>query len=143
MYTYYIGLGSNLGDTHAHLLRAVELISQRIGQVSGLSSFHETEPWGFCSAHRFLNAVCCVESARQPLEMLRETQLIEQLMGRKQKSADGVYHDRIIDLDLLLCFDESRQEVTLDTPQLKLPHPLMKQRDFVMNPLRELMEYAE
>lgn len=143
MYTYYIGLGSNLGDTREHLLRAVELMNQRIGQVTALSTFHETEPWGFCSAHRFLNAVCCVESTCPPLELLRETQQIEQLMGRKEKSVDGAYHDRIIDLDLLLCFDESRQEVTLDTPQLKLPHPLMKQRDFVMNPLRELMENAE
>ena len=140
MYTYYIGLGSNLGDTRAHLLHAVELMNQRIGQVAALSSFYETEPWGFCSEHRFMNAVCRVVTPLQPLELLEATQQIERQMGRKEKSADGVYHDRIIDLDLLRCFDERQQEVWLDDARLKLPHPLMEQRDFVMNPLRELME---
>ena len=140
MYTYYIGLGSNLGDTREHLLHAVELMNQRIGQVTALSSFYETEPWGFCSEHRFMNAVCKAESMLQPLEMLEATQQIERLMGRKEKSVDGAYHDRIVDLDLLLCYDERQQEVTLDDPKLKLPHPLMELRDFVMNPLRELME---
>lgn len=142
MYTYYIGLGSNLGDTRAHLLHAVELMNQRIGQVAALSSFYETEPWGFCSEHRFMNAVCRVVTPLQPLELLEVTQQIERQMGRKEKSADGVYHDRIIDLDLLRCFDGQQQEVWLDDARLKLPHPLMEQRDFVMSPLRELMEDA-
>lgn len=139
MYTYYIGLGSNLGDTREHLLRAVELMNQRIGQVAALSSFYETEPWGFCSVHHFMNAVCKVVTPLQPLDLLEATQQIERLMGRKEKSVGGVYHDRIIDLDLLRCLDDQEQEVSFDDPRLKLPHPLMEQRDFVMNPLRELM----
>ena len=76
MYTYYIGLGSNLGDTRQHLLQAVEQMNQRIGQVTALSSFYETEPWGFCSPHRFMNAVCRIETELQPVELLEATQQI-------------------------------------------------------------------
>ncbi len=143
MYTYYIGLGSNLGDTRQHLLRAVEMMNERIGQVTALSSLYETEPWGFCSAHRFMNAVCRIETELQPLELLEATQQIELLMGRKEKSADGVYHDRIIDLDLLRGFDSEGCEVRVNDQRLQLPHPLMEQRDFVMTPLRELMKQTD
>ena len=143
MYTYYIGLGSNLGDTRQHLLHAVEQINQRIGQVTALSSFYETEPWGFCSPHRFMNAVCRIETELQPVELLEATQQIEQSMGRKEKSTDGIYHDSIIDLDLLRCLDGEGHEVVVDDQQLQLPHPLMEQRDFVMTPLRELMKQTD
>lgn len=143
MYTYYIGLGSNLGDTRQHLLQAVEQMNQRIGQVTALSSFYETEPWGFCSPHRFMNAVCRIETELQPVELLEATQQIEQSMGRKEKSTDGIYHDRIIDLDLLRCLYGEGHEVVVDDQQLQLPHPLMEQRDFVMNPLRELMKQTD
>ena len=64
-------------------------------------------------------------------------------MGRKEKSTDGIYHDRIIDLDLLRCLDGEGHEVVVDDQQLQLPHPLMEQRDFVMNPLRELMKQTD
>ena len=143
MYTYYIGLGSNLGDTRQHLLQAVEQMNQRIGQVTALSSFYETEPWGFCSPHRFMNAVCRIETELQPVELLEATQQIEQSMGRKEKSIDGIYHDRIIDLDLLRCLDGEGHEVVVDDQRLQLPHPLMEQRDFVMIPLRELMKQTD
>lgn len=59
-------------------------------------------------------------------------------MGRIGKSVDGIYHDRIIDIDLLICLDISGREVLMDTPQLKLPHPLIHLRDFVMKPLKEI-----
>ena len=73
------------------------------------------------------------------MEVLRVTQQIEREMGRTLKSVDGTYHDRLIDIDLLLCYDADGRSITLQTPELVLPHPLMYQRDFVMRPLREIL----
>ena len=76
-----------------------------------------------------------METNLSPLQCLRETQQIERLLGRKRKSKDGKYHDRPIDLDLLLYDD-----VEMNTPELVLPHPHMQERDFVMIPLKEIIE---
>ncbi len=135
MHKLYISLGSNLGNKKELLHRAIELINERIGSVLRTSSFIETEPWGFQSENTFLNAACLVETNLSPLQCLRETQQIERLLGRKRKSKDGKYHDRPIDLDLLLYDD-----VEMNTPELVLPHPHMQERDFVMIPLKEIIE---
>lgn len=131
----YLSLGSNMGDRAENLHRAIALIGERIGTVQRVSSFIETEPWGFHSEHPFLNAACMVRTTLSPLRCLRETQKIERELGRTQKSKDGVYHDRSIDIDLLLYGD-----LKLSTPKLTIPHPRMYERDFVMIPLREIME---
>ncbi|MCR4592607.1 MAG: 2-amino-4-hydroxy-6-hydroxymethyldihydropteridine diphosphokinase [Bacteroidaceae bacterium] len=136
MHKLYIGLGSNLGNKEEMLHRALELINKHIGSVKRTSSFIETEPWGFQSENTFLNAACLVETTLTPMQCLRETQKIERLLGRTQKSKDGVYHDRPIDLDLLIYDD-----VEMNTPELTLPHPHMHERDFVMIPLREIIEH--
>lgn len=73
-----------------------------------------------------------------PEQCLEQTQQIERELGRTQKSAGGVYHDRPIDIDLLMYGD-----VRMSTPTLTLPHPLMQERDFVMIPLREILTPAE
>ena len=135
MHKLYIGLGSNLGNRKELLHRAIELINERIGSVLRTSSFIETEPWGFLSDNTFLNGACLVETNLSPLQCLRKTQQIERLLGRKRKSKDGKYHDRPIDLDLLLYDD-----VEMNTPELVLPHPHMQERDFVMIPLKEIIE---
>lgn len=129
----YLGLGTNLGDKAANLHAAVHLISGKIGKVISLSSFYATAPWGFESENSFLNAAICVETSLSPLEVLHRTQEIERTLGRIHKSTGGIYHDRIIDIDLLLYNKE-----IIQTPELTLPHPLMLQRDFVMNPLVEI-----
>ena len=136
MHKLYIGLGSNLGNKEEMLHRALELINKHIGSVKRTSSFIETEPWGFQSENTFLNAACLIETTLTPMQCLRETQKIERLLGRTQKSKDGVYHDRPIDLDLLIYDD-----VEMNTPELTLPHPHMNERDFVMIPLREIIEH--
>ena len=112
---------------------AVHLISGKIGKVISLSSFYATAPWGFESENSFLNAAICVETSLSPLEVLHRTQEIERTLGRTHKSTGGIYHDRIIDIDLLLYNKE-----IIQTPELTIPHPLMLQRDFVMNPLVEI-----
>ncbi len=128
----YLGLGSNLGDRRRHLERAIRLIGDRVGQVTRRSSFIETEPWGFESDHRFVNAVVLCETTKTPREVLLLTQQIEREMGRKQKTVLG-YSDRPIDIDILLYDD-----VTVDEPDLRIPHPLMHERSFVMIPLEEV-----
>lgn len=137
-FLYYLGLGTNLGDREAHLHTAVHHLAERVGEVAALSGFYSTEPWGFVSNHVFLNAVVCIRTLLAPLDVLACTQAIERDMGRVHKSANGVYADRVIDIDLLLCFDGQGKPVCLHTPLLTLPHPLMHLRDFVMEPLTEI-----
>jgi len=137
----YLGLGSNLGDKEAHIRKAITLIGERVGTVLRQSSLIETEPWGFESEHTFLNGVILVETTLTPRQILKATQKIERDLGRKRKSTDSSSHqlpnysDRPIDIDILLYDD-----LTIDEPDLKIPHPLMEQRDFVMIPLREIQK---
>ncbi len=137
MHQAYLGLGSNLGDKEQNLRRAIQLIGERVGQVVRCSSFLETEPWGYESDNRFLNAVILCETSKTPREVLRLTQQIERDMGRKKKVncklSNRTYKDRPIDIDILLYDD-----LTVDEPDLKIPHPLMHQREFVMQPLQEI-----
>ena len=130
----YLSLGSNLGDRAENLRRAIALIGERVGAVQRVSSFIETEPWGFESKNRFLNAAVMVLTTLSPEECLKTTQQIERELGRKSKSRNGNYHDRPIDIDLLLYGD-----LKLSTPKLTIPHPRMHERDFVMIPLREIL----
>ena len=112
-----------------------------MGTVVCQSSFIETEPWGFESENKFLNAVVLCETERTPREVLLLTQQIERDMGRRKMvngqwsmvNGQRVYSDRCIDIDILLYDD-----LTVDEPDLKIPHPLMHERDFVMIPLEEV-----
>lgn len=133
MNTVYLGLGSNLGDREALLLESIQEIKKQIGTVSLQSAFYVTEPWGFQSEHPFLNAVVCCETSLTPLQVLDCTQHIEKQLGRTHKSVNRQYSDRPIDIDLLLFND-----LILNTPRLTLPHPLMHQRRFVLEPLAEI-----
>lgn len=138
MSTVYFSLGANLGDREAHIREAIRLIGEEIGPVVRQSSLLVTEPWGFVSPHPFVNAAVCCTTCKSPREVLVITQQIERRMGRTSKSVDGQYHDRLIDIDILLYDD-----LTIDEPDLKIPHPLMCERDFVMIPLREILPAAE
>ena len=143
----YLGLGSNLGDRNANLERSIALIQERVGEVVRRSSFIETEPWGFQSKNAFLNAVILCETILTPREVLKATQKIERELGKTKVHAtrrknsslftllSSLYKDRPIDIDILLYDD-----LTIDEPDLKIPHPLMQQRDFVMIPLREIQK---
>ena len=132
-HTSILALGSNLGDGRANLLREIELIASRIGQVVKQSSVLETEPWGFVSEHTFVNQVIIVKSALSAEVILAETQQIEKALGRITKSKQGNYADRIIDIDLI---DYDGQIV--ETVDLQLPHPQMHKRLFVLTPLCEI-----
>lgn len=133
----YLGLGSNLGDRERNLREAIRLLGERVGEVTRQSSFIETEPWGFQSDNRFLNAAVLCLTDKTPREVLQLTQQIERDMGRRKvtdvKSHSRQYADRTVDIDILLYDD-----LTIDEPDLKVPHPLMYERDFVMLPLKQI-----
>ena len=129
----YLGLGTNLGHKEQNLRMSIKKIEERIGNVVSLSAFYATAPWGFSSENSFLNAAVCVETTLLPLQVLEETQRIERELGRTEKSVNGLYADRLIDIDLLLYDDR-----VMDAEGLILPHPLMTERRFVMEPLSEI-----
>ena len=129
----YLSLGTNLGDRQSNLDAAVAMIAREVGTVEARSSVIETEPWGFESPNRFLNMAVMVQTDLKPLEVLDKTRQIEKDMGRKTKTGTDGYHDRIIDIDILLYDD-----LAMDTPELTIPHPRMRQRRFVMEPLAEI-----
>ena len=133
IHTAYLSLGSNLGDRHATMRRAIDLLGREVGTVDRQSSMLETEPWGFQSANKFLNMCVRVLTPLSPQQLLSATQGIERALGRMSKSVDRHYHDRPIDIDILMYDD-----LHINTPELTLPHPLMQERDFVMIPLREI-----
>lgn len=131
----YLSLGTNLGDKRKNIAEAIKNIGELVGDVVRQSALYETEPWGFRSDNRFVNAAVCVDTQLSPRRLLEVTQRIEREMGRTLKSDGGEYHDRIIDIDILLYGD-----LHIDEPDLKIPHPLMHERDFVMTPLNEIIE---
>lgn len=137
-HTVYFSLGSNIGNRKWQIKDAVALLGERVGEVVAQSSLLETEPWGFSSPNKFINSCVCCLTRLAPRQVLEATQKIEREMGRVGKSHDGVYHDRIIDIDILLYDD-----LHIDEPDLKIPHPLMREREFVMKPLREIWQGGE
>ena len=134
----YLSLGTNQGDRRAQIEEALRRLDKAIGRpYDALSSIIETPAWGFDGAD-FLNCVVRYRTARRPETLLRICKRIERAMGRRETleyDAEGrrIYHDRPIDIDILLYGDER-----VDTPDLQIPHPLMRQRDFIMRPLEEI-----
>lgn len=128
----YLGLGTNLGDKERNLNDAVMALTLEVGKVLSQSSFYVSKPWGFDSENDFLNAVVLVETNLSPFDLLSKTQAIEMNMGRITKTTSS-YIDRVIDIDILL-YDN----LIIDQPTLKIPHPLLAERDFVLIPLAEI-----
>ena len=129
----YLGLGTNLGNKIENLTRAIEALSLALGTCKAQSSFLETEPWGFESSNSFLNCVVAFDTELTPTELLDTTERIERELGRMVKSTGGNYHDRLIDIDILLYGN-----TVIESERLTIPHPLMHLRDFVLMPLAEI-----
>ena len=126
----YIGIGSNLGNRQENCLRAIELLQKKGIIVTKRSSLYETEPWGVKDQPRFINMAVEIDTSLKPKELLKILKNIEKELGREKSSKWG---PRIIDLDILL-FDD----IILNEDNLKIPHPLMQERDFVLRPLCEI-----
>ncbi len=134
MHQVYLSLGTNLGNRKRNIREAIEKIEELVGVVMRQSALYETKPWGFSSPNDFINACILIETALAPHQLLEALQGIEKEMGRTLKSVDGEYHDRIIDIDILLYDD-----LKVNDPDLVIPHPLMEEREFVMAPLKEIL----
>ena len=135
-HTVYIALGSNIGDKSKNLSSAIEEIKTLIGEVTEVSSFFENEPQGFKSDNIFVNACIICKTNLNPLATLKELKNIEKKMGRKKNN--GVYKDRIIDLDIIF-FDK----LIYNSEKLTIPHKEYKNRSFVLIPLKELSPFLE
>ncbi len=127
----YLGLGGNQGDRLGNLRRAVKLLRELPGvEVEALSAVYETEPQGYREQPEFLNMAVRIRTTLAPLALLRETAQIEEKLARRRTVKDG---PRTIDLDLLLY-----EGVEMGSPTLTLPHPRMRERAFVLTPLRDV-----
>ncbi|GAB4405766.1 MAG: 2-amino-4-hydroxy-6-hydroxymethyldihydropteridine diphosphokinase [Thermodesulfovibrionales bacterium] len=126
----YIGVGSNLGNREDNCLKAIKLLSDKGITVRKQSSLYETEPWGVKDQPWFINTVIEIETAIEPEELLQMLKEVERDIGRVDTYRWG---PRVIDLDILLYND-----LVMDTPHLKIPHPLIHERDFVLRPLSEI-----
>ena len=144
----FLGLGSNLGDRDLNLLKAMNLLDEAFGMhPERISRIVETPAWGF-EGPDFLNLCVLYRLPRtgtpeeQATRILRQVKEIEKALGRKEEAlfdADGkrVYHNRIIDIDILLYGTH-----VIHTEDLTIPHPLIGQRDFVKKPLLEISKPA-
>jgi len=127
----FLGLGSNMGDREGFLKKALELIDLEAGEVVATSHLYQTEPWGFHAKEQFLNMAAGIRTLMDPESLLQELLSIEVKMGRDR--GENGYSSRKIDLDILLYGDR-----TIQRPGLRIPHPLMHERRFVLVPLCDI-----
>jgi 2-amino-4-hydroxy-6-hydroxymethyldihydropteridine diphosphokinase len=129
----YIGIGSNLGDRLRYIESAVRKLKETEKvEIKKISSIHETEPMGGPKQGKYLNAVIEIDTGLNPRELMARLQDIENQLGRKRTVKNA---PRTIDLDILLYGNDN-----IDEPDLKIPHPNMREREFVMKPLKEIYE---
>jgi len=131
--TVYLSLGSNLGNRGANISTAIEKL-RALGGVAAVSSLYETEPVEFTEQPWFLNCAVKLLTERSPEQLLGGILEIEQAMGRRRDHQKG---PRIVDLDILL-FGNS----VIELPGLRIPHPAMHERRFVLEPLAEIAPEA-
>lgn len=137
MYTYYISVGSNIGDKQGHINLAFQLFQEHdaVSKVIS-SSLIETDPWGYTEQDIFVNSMWFCESILAPHQMLCLLQSLEQGAGRKRHIHWG---PRTLDLDIILAFDEGGTMISVCDESLTIPHPYFWERTFVLEPLHELL----
>ena len=127
-------IGGNVGDRLFYLQKTIDLISENLGKIIKKSSIYETAAWGF-NSEDFLNMALVLETELSPLECLNITQDIEVEIGRKEKSKNGNYSARCMDIDLMFY-----NEQLIHDERLQIPHPRIQERKFVLTPLNEIMK---
>lgn len=137
MYTYYVSVGSNIGNRKKYITTAFQSLQKHEGIYSLLSSsLLETEPWGYTDQPVFINAVWQVISTLEPHTMLKVLQQLEQEAERERTIHWG---PRTLDLDIIYALQSDGSCVVYDDPTLQLPHPYFWERLFVLQPLQELV----
>lgn len=132
MMKVFLSLGSNLGNRQTNLSKAINEIDENVGRVISFSGVYETEAWGFESNDNFLNQVIVVMTDVEPFQLIDDLLDIEKTMGRKRNDYRK-YESRIIDIDILFYGEEIISE-----ENLKIPHPLLHERKFILEPLNEI-----
>ncbi len=127
----FLGIGTNLGNKERNLEQAIARIKEYIGPVLKSSAVYETEPWGFQAKDEFLNMVVKVETKLHPSGVLGRILMIESQLGRVRGKKQ--YSSRLIDIDILLF-----EDMIVNEESLKIPHPLLHERRFVLVPLCEI-----
>ncbi len=127
----YLILGGNIGDRASLLELACKKIAGMVGKIEKVSSVYETEPWGFVHETPFLNQIIKARTKLKPAEALRKIIDIEKQLGREREGQQ--FTARTIDIDILFYND-----MIIDTEDLKIPHPRLHQRRFVLEPLAEI-----
>ena len=130
--TVYLGLGTNLGNKLENIKNALDGLRKEFGKPIRVSSIYESEAWGFKSPDSFLNLVVGYNIILNPSETLDICLSVEKKLGRKEKTGND-YESRIIDIDILFFGD-----LTINQNNLTIPHPLIKKRLFVLEPLLEI-----
>jgi 2-amino-4-hydroxy-6-hydroxymethyldihydropteridine diphosphokinase len=130
MRTAHLLIGGNLGNRKENLSKAVSLIKEQCGALTRSSSIYETEAWGITDQPSFLNQALEISTSLNARQLMRKVLQIEEEMGRVRKEKLG---PRIIDIDILLFENEIH-----DLRFLKIPHPEMQNRRFVLVPLAEI-----
>lgn len=137
MYTYYISVGSNIGDKRGHINLALQSLQEHDAVSKVISSpLIETEPWGYTDQDIFVNGMWLCESSLAPHQMLSLLQSLEQGAGRERLIHWG---PRTLDLDIVLAFDEKGTMISICDESLTVPHPYFWDRTFVLEPLHELL----
>lgn len=130
MHTVYIGIGSNLGEREENCERAIGLLEEKGTRVIKRSSMIETEPWGVTDQPAFINMAIQIETELSPVELLKLLKETEKEVGRRPGMRWG---PRVIDLDILLIDD-----LVIKSDRIEVPHPQIRNRDFVLRPLAEI-----
>lgn len=133
MNSTFLLLGGNLGHPKQNFVLATQFISEKIGTIKNRSSLFKSKAWGFEAETDFLNQVLQVETKLTAIELLQETQKIEQQIGRKSKTIKENYQSRELDIDILFYNNE-----IINTPNLVIPHPRLHLRNFTLAPLQEI-----
>ena len=137
MYTYYISVGSNMGDKKGYIHSAFQSLQQHEAVSKVISStLIETEPWGYTEQDTFVNGMWFCESTLDPHQMLGLIQCLEKEAGRERLIHWG---PRTLDLDIILAFDENGTMISICDESLTVPHPYFWDRTFVLEPLHELL----
>jgi 2-amino-4-hydroxy-6-hydroxymethyldihydropteridine diphosphokinase len=127
----YLLLGGNIGDKERIFSEARTSLNTRIGEIRFQSAVYETEPWGFESIDLFWNQALEISTSLSPDEVLSQTQMIEQELGRIRKESH--YVSRVIDIDILFYGDQ-----IINQEKLIIPHPRIQERKFALMPLKEI-----
>jgi len=127
----FLMLGGNIGNRYAYLTNACELINKKLGQIIQCSDFFESESWGYEDELVYLNRAVVIETQHDPEELLFRIHKIETQLGRVRNTTH--YQARTIDIDILFYGDKIHH-----TPSLIIPHPLLHQRRFVLEPLMQI-----